>query len=446
MQVTETTAEGLKHEFKIVVPAAQIETQVESRLKELSQQVRIPGFRPGKVPMSLMKQRYGSSVLGEVLEQSVQQASDAAMTERSLKPAMQPKIEVTSFDEGKDLEFTLAVEVLPEIDALDMKSIALNKPKVTVEDSEVDEALGRITESRKESKALDTKRKAKKGDILEIDFVGSIDGVEFPGGKGEGYDLELGSGSFIPGFEDQLIGAKPGEDVSVTVTFPEEYHSKDLAGKEAVFAVSVKAHKESVAPELDDEFAKSVGLEDLDALRKAVIGQIENEYAGAARNRMKRELLDILADKATFDVPPGMVELEFDAIWKQIEEAKTNDTLDEEDKGKSDDELKEEYKKLSERRVRLGLLLADIGQKNELQVNQEDLNRAIMQEAMRFPGQEQAVFQYFQNNQQALDSLRAPLYEDKVIDFIIEMADVTEVEMTAAELTGNEEDAEQADA
>jgi trigger factor len=446
MQVTETTSEGLKHEFKIVVPAEQIQTQVESRLKELSQQVRIPGFRPGKVPMTLMKQRYAQSVLGEVLEQSVQQASDAAMTERSLKPAMQPKIEVTSFDEGKDLEFTLVVEVLPEIEALDMKSIALNKPKVTVEDSEVDEALARIAESRKESKALDTKRKAKKGDILEIDFVGSIDGVEFPGGKGEGYDLELGSGSFIPGFEDQLIGAKPGEDVSVTVTFPEEYHSKDLAGKEAVFAVAVKAHKESVAPAIDDEFAKSVGLDDLEALRKAVVGQIENEYAGVARNRMKRELLDILAEKASFEVPPGMVELEFDAIWKQIEEAQKNDTLDEEDKGKSDDELKEEYKTLSERRVRLGLLLADIGQKNELQVNQEDLNRAIMQEAMRFPGQEQAVFQYFQNNQQALDSLRAPLYEDKVIDFIIEMADVTEVEMTAAELTGNEDDAEQADA
>jgi trigger factor len=387
-----------------------------------------------------MQQRYGSSVMGEVLEMTVQQSSDAAMTERSLKPAMQPKIEVTSFDEGKDLEFKLVVEVLPEIEAMDMKSIALNKPKVKIEDSEIDEALGRIAESRKESKALDSKRKAKKGDVLEIDFVGSIDGVEFPGGKGEGYDLELGSGSFIPGFEDQLIGAKPGEDVSVTVSFPEDYHSADLAGKEAVFAVAVKALKESVVPELDDEFAKSVGLEDLAALRKAVLGQIEGEYAGAARNRMKRELLDILAEKASFDVPPGMTEMEFNAIWKQIEDAKKNDTLDEDDKGKSDDELKAEYTTLAERRVRLGLLLADIGQKNELQVTQEDLNRAIMQEAMRFPGQEQAVFQYFQNNQQALDSMRAPLYEDKVIDFIIEMADVTEVEMTAAELTGNDED------
>ncbi|GAB3448531.1 trigger factor [Insolitispirillum peregrinum] len=434
MQVTETAAEGLKREFKIVVPAADIQAKAESRLQALSQQVRIPGFRPGKVPMPLMKQRYGASVLGEVLELAVQESADAAMAERSLKPALQPKIEVTSFDEGKDLEYTLSVEILPEIAELDLTTVKLNKPKVVVADSEVEEALGRVAESRKVNVVVEDVRDAVKGDVLEIDFVGSVDGVEFPGGKGEGYDLELGSGTFIPGFEDQLIGAKVGDVANVSVTFPEEYHSKDLAGKAAVFVVTVKALKAASLPALDDEFAKGLGLEDLDGLRNAIKGQIENEYSSMVRNRVKRDLLDALAEKADFPVPAGMVGLEFDAIWKQIEDAKKNDSLDEEDKGKSDDELKAEYTTLAERRVRLGLLLADLGQKNSVQVTQEDINRAVMQEAMRFPGQEQAVFQYFQNNRQALDSLRAPLYEDKVIDFILGAADVTEVEMTAEEL------------
>lgn len=434
MQVTETAAEGLKREFKIVVPAADIQAKAESRLQALSQQVRIPGFRPGKVPMPLMKQRYGASVLGEVLELAVQESADAAMAERSLKPALQPKIEVTSFDEGKDLEYTLSVEILPEIAELDLKTVKLNKPKVVVADSEVEEALGRVAESRKVNVVVEDVREAVKGDVLEIDFVGSVDGVEFPGGKGEGYDLELGSGTFIPGFEDQLIGAKVGDVANVSVTFPEEYHSKDLAGKAAVFVVTVKALKAASLPALDDEFAKGLGLEDLNGLRNAIKGQIENEYSSMVRNRVKRDLLDALAEKADFPVPAGMVGLEFDAIWKQIEDAKKNDSLDEEDKGKSDDELKTEYTTLAERRVRLGLLLADLGQKNSVQVTQEDINRAVMQEAMRFPGQEQAVFQYFQNNRQALDSLRAPLYEDKVIDFILGAADVTEVEMTAEEL------------
>ncbi|SIS37744.1 trigger factor [Insolitispirillum peregrinum] len=434
MQVTETAAEGLKREFKIVVPAADIQAKAESRLQALSQQVRIPGFRPGKVPMPLMKQRYGASVLGEVLELAVQESADAALAERSLKPALQPKIEVTSFDEGKDLEYTLSVEILPEIAELDLKTVKLNKPKVVVADSEVEEALGRVAESRKVNVVVEDVREAVKGDVLEIDFVGSVDGVEFPGGKGEGYDLELGSGTFIPGFEDQLIGAKVGDVANVSVTFPEEYHSKDLAGKAAVFVVTVKALKAASLPALDDEFAKGLGLEDLDGLRNAIKGQIENEYSSMVRNRVKRDLLDALAEKADFPVPAGMVGLEFDAIWKQIEDAKKNDSLDEEDKGKSDDELKTEYTTLAERRVRLGLLLADLGQKNSVQVTQEDINRAVMQEAMRFPGQEQAVFQYFQNNRQALDSLRAPLYEDKVIDFILGAADVTEVEMTAEDL------------
>lgn len=442
MQVTETNAEGLKHDFKVVVPADKIETERDSRLKELSKQIRLPGFRPGKVPMSLMQKRYGANVMGEVLEKTVQETSQSVLTERDLKPAMQPKIEVISFDEGKDLEYSLSVEVLPEIDGVDLKAVKLEKLKAKIDDSEVDEALGRIADSRKSLEASESKRKAKKGDTLEIDFVGRVGGEEFPGGKGEGYDLELGSGTFIPGFEDQLVGAKPGETHTVTVTFPEDYQAADLAGKEAEFEVAVKAHKDAKTPEIDEEFAKSIGFDDLDALKDAVREQIGKEYDNVTRGRMKRSLLDQLAEMAAFQVPQGMVDAEFDAIWKQIEQAKENDSLDEEDKGKSDDELKDEYTALAERRVRLGLLLADIGQKNEIQVGQEDLNRAIMQEATRFPGQEQAVFQYFQSNPQALDQLRAPLYEDKVVDFIFEMADVTEKEVSPEELTAEDDEGE----
>jgi len=443
MQVTETNAEGLKREFKIVVPADKIEAERTSRLEELSKQIRLPGFRPGKVPLALMKKRYGANVMGEVLEQTVQSCTQDVLSERDLKPAMQPKIEVISFDEGKDLEYSLSVEILPEIAQMDLKKVKLEKQKAKIADSEVEEALTRIADSRKTLEASDSKRKAKKGDTLEIDFVGRVGGEEFPGGKGEGYDLELGSGTFIPGFEDQLVGAKPGETHTVTVTFPEEYHAADLAGKEAEFEVVVKAHKDAKTPEIDDEFAKSIGFDDLDGLKAAVREQIEKEYAGVTRSRMKRQLLDALADMADVEVPPGMVEQEFEAIWRQIEDAKANDRLDEEDKGKSDEELKDEYQALAERRVRLGLLLADIGQKNEIQITQEDLNRAILEEARRFPGQEQMVFQYFQSNPQALDQLRAPLYEDKVVDFIFEMADVSEKEVSPEELTAEpEEDAD----
>lgn len=441
MQVTETNADGLKREFKIVVPASTLQEKTDSRLKELSHQVRLPGFRPGKVPMALMKKKYGASVMGEVLEAAVQEGSQQTLADRDLRPAMQPKIEIVSFEEGKDLEFKMDVEVLPTIGALDFASIELERPKVVVPDTEIEEALGRIAESRKQAEATGSKRKSKKGDILEIDFVGRVGGEEFPGGKGEGFDLELGSNTFIPGFEDQLIGAKIGDVSTVTVTFPEDYHAKDLAGKEAAFEVTVKELKEPKVPEINDDFAKTVGLEDLEALKAAVREQMDKDYAGIARNRVKRALLDKLADMADFEVPGGMVDLEFEAIWAQVEEAKAKDDLDEEDKGKSDEELRDEYRGLAERRVRLGLLLAEVGQKNAIQVNQEDLNAAIMQEAMRYPGQEQAVFQFFQNNQQALNQLRAPIYEDKVVDYILELAQVTDKDVSPEELAAEPETA-----
>lgn len=435
MQVTETHAEGLKHDFKVVVPAADLAAKSEARLKELSTQVKMPGFRPGKVPLSLVKKRYGQSVLGEVVEQSVQEAAEKAITENNLRPAMQPKIDLQSFDENADLEFTLSVEVLPEITPVDFSTVELVRPKADVADQEIEDALKRIAESQKVNEAVTSKtRKAKEGDAVLIDFVGKKDGEEFPGGKAEGYELELGSGTFIPGFEEQVVGLKAGEQKTITVTFPEEYPAENLKGAEVSFDVTVHEIREPKVPEINDELAKTVGLDDLEALKTAIREQIQREYDNVSRQKVKRELLDKLADGHDFPVPPTMVDMEFDGIWKQVEEAKEKGQLDPEDEGKSDDELKADYRKLAERRVRLGLLLSDVGQKNDVQVTQEDLNRAIMAEASRFPGQEQAVFSYFMNNRGAIDQLRAPIYEDKVVDFIIEKAKVEDKAVTVDEL------------
>ncbi|NKD76388.1 trigger factor [Haematospirillum sp. H1815] len=440
MQVTQTNADGLKHAFKIVVPAGDIGNKVESRLKEVATRVSIAGFRPGKVPMSIVRKRYAASIMGEVLEDAVQGGVRSTLEQKKLTPAAQPKIEVVSFDEGKDLEFTMEFEALPEIGETDFAVVQLVKPVVEFDDSEVEEALVRIAQSRKVSEVVEEARKAETGNILEIDFVGRIDGEEFPGGKGESYDLELGSGSFIPGFEEQLVGAKPGDSVTVTVTFPESYHAKDLAGKEAAFDVNVKALKQAKVPELDDTFAKSAGFDDMVALRNAVREQIRSDYDNLARGRMKRELLDKLSEMVSFPVPQGMINAEFSGIWPEIEAAMKNDALEEEDKGKSEDDLRAEYTAIAERRVRLGLLLADTGRRNEVQVTQEDLNHAVMREAMRYPGQERAVFQYFQSNKQALDQLRAPIYEDKVVDLILGKVTCTDQKMSPAELMETGED------
>lgn len=441
MQVTETNAEGLKRDFKVVVPAADLAAKSEVRLKELSNQVKMPGFRPGKVPLSLLKKRYGQSVLGEVVEQSVQEAAEKAISDNNLRPAMQPKIDLEKFEENADLEFSISVEVLPEITPVDFSTVELTRPKAEVADQEIEDALKRIAESQKVNEAVTSKtRKAKEGDAVLIDFVGKKDGEEFPGGKAEGYELELGSGTFIPGFEEQVIGLKAGDEKVITVTFPEEYPAENLKGAEVTFDVTVHEIREPKVPEIDDELAKKVGMDDLEALKGAIREQIQREYDNISRQKVKRELLDKLSDAHDFPVPPTMVDMEFDGIWKQVEQAKEQGQLDPEDEGKSDDELRADYRKLAERRVRLGLLLSEVGQKNEIQVNQEDLNRAIMQEATRFPGQEQAVFQYFMNNRDAINQLRAPIYEDKVVDFIIEKAKVEDKPVSADELTKQDDD------
>ena len=442
MQVTQTHEEGLKREFKVVISATDIKAKMDTRLQEIGQTVRLPGFRPGKVPMPILKKRYGPSVMGEVLERAVTDSSNQAMMERGLRPALQPKIDIKSFAENADLEYTLAVEVLPEIQPANFGEMKLDRMKVDVPDAEIDKALNRIAEQHERSEKIAEDRGSQSGDIVIIDFVGSIDGKEFQGGSATDFRLKLGSGQFIPGFEDQLTGTKAGEKRDVNVTFPENYGSKDLAGKPATFAVTVKEIHKPVAATLDDALAKQMGLDDLETLRKAVRDQLGRDYARVVRARLKRQLLDRLAEAHQFTVPQGMVDLEFDAIWKNVEEERKQGPLsDPALAGKSEDELKVEFRRIAERRVRLGLLLSEVGRLNNIQVSQEEVNRALVEQARRFPGQERQVIEYYRNNPDALAQLRAPLFEDKVIDFITEMASVTDKPATIEELMKEPEEA-----
>ncbi len=434
MDVVEVKNEGLERDFKITVAAADIEQRVDERIAEVGKTANLPGFRPGKVPQKILKQRFGSAVMGEVLEAAVQETSQEVLSERGLRPAGQPKIEVVSFDEGKDLEYDLSIEILPDIGDVDLSGLSLERIKVVPTDAEIADAIDRIVQQNRETKPIEDVRPVEKGDVVVIDFEGKIDGVPFDGGKGDGIRLEVGSDQFIPGFEDQLIGAEIDKQLDVKVAFPEDYGVDDLAGKDAVFDCTVREIHEGVDVTVDDEFAKSLGMEDLAALKSAISDQLGQEYNRLTRERTKRDLLDKLADGYDFGVPPRMAGEEFDQIWQQIEEAKKNDQLDDDDKGKSDDELKEQYQEIAERRVRLGLLLSHVGEQNNLSVTQEEVNRAIMDQARQMPGQEQMVIDFYRDNPQAAASLQAPIFEDKVVDFILEMADVTEREMTPEEL------------
>ena len=436
MQVRETSAEGLKHEFTVVVAAAEIEQKIQDRLAEIGRSVRLPGFRQGKAPLALLKKRYGPSVMGEVVERAVNDSSSETIKEHKLRPALQPKIEIVSFNEGKDLEYKLAVEVLPEIGAVSLDGIALERWKAEIPDSEIDQALERI--AKQQRKTAPVVRAADKGDFVRIDFKGTLDGVAFPGGSADNYLLELGSGGFIPGFEDQLAGAKAGETRTVAVTFPADYGNADLAGKAAEFVVTVKEVRQAEVQPIDESLAAAVGMENLAELRQAVRERIEREYSGIARQKLKRELLDQLAARHSFAVPAGMLDLEFQSLWREIEaerkRAKDSGAPDP-DLGKSDAELKAEFQSLSERRVRLGLLLNEIGRTNSITVAADELNRAVIERARGFPGQEREVLDFYRNNPQALDSLRAPIYEDKVVDFILGKVTVTERSVPPAELT-----------
>jgi trigger factor len=434
MQVTETQTAGLKREYKVVLAAKDIDQKLEARLQQIGQQAKIPGFRPGKVPITVLKQRFGQSVMGEVLQQAVQDSSSQAIAERGLRPAMQPKIEITSFDKGKDLEYTLAVELMPEVKVMDLGKIALERVQVEAPDSEVEEALGRLAGAYKTTEPLEKPRPAASGDVLVIDFQGTVDGEALPGMAANDHHLELGSSQFIDTFEEQLVGAAKGDHRELKVTFPKEYGNDKLAGREAIFQVDVKDILAAVPAALDDDLAKRLGEESLTTLRQRVREQIEKDYARITRGRLKRDILDQLAKGHDFEVPPGMVDAEFDMIWRQVEEDRKGGQLDPEDEGKSDDELKGEYREIAERRVRLGLLLSEIGRQNSIEVSQEEVNQALLREAQRHPGQEREVFEFFQRSPEALANLRAPLFEDKVIDFIADLAAVTERKISPDQL------------
>ena len=454
MQVTETSATGLKHEFTVMIEAGDIERQVQTKLEELSRSVRLPGFRPGKVPLKLLRQRYGTAVRTEVLEATVNDSSATAMRERNLRPALQPKVEIVKFNEGTDLEYKIAVEVLPEIQPMNFSELAIERLKPDVPDEEVTAAVERMAQRQRKQEKVD--RPAEKGDVVVLDFAGTSDGQPVPGAQATDYALELGSGSFIPGFEDALVGAAAGEQRTIDLTFPADYGSADLAGKPVQFAITVKEVRSLTPQPIDETLAVAVGFDTLDELRKTVREQIEREYGQLARQKLKRDLLDKLAERHHFPVPEGMVEIEFDGIWRQVEDerkrvkeaqdAKPDDTPPEPVPPEDDEKMRADYRAIAERRVRLGLLLAEVGRANNITVAQEEVNRALMEQARRFPGQERQVVEYYRANPQLLDGLKAPIYEDKVVDYIVELAQVSDRPIAPKDLAATMQALEQDDA
>lgn len=438
MQVKEIKSEGLSREMEIIVPADEIEKHIESRLIEVGKTVKMAGFRPGKVPMDMLKKRYGRAVMGEVLESAVNDATAKVIEDKKLRPATQPKIEVKDFDEGKDLTYSMQVEVLPDFDVMDLKGLKIEKPVAKIEDKDIDEALGRITAHHKGSKVITEDRATKKGDFVIMDFDGRTadDDVHHEGMKAEGHKLELGSGQFIPGFEDQMIGKKGGDKFEVKVTFPEEYGAKELAGREAIFDVFIKEIHEATDAVVNDEFAQELGFDDEKALRDAVKHQLSSDYDNQTRLKMKRQLLDILDENHDFEISSAMVEAELEGITKQIEQEREQNP----DAEALSDEEKEELEYISERRVRLGLIIAEIGQQNNVQVSDQEVQRAVITEAQKYPGQEKMVFDFYQKNPQMLENLRAPLFEDKVVDMIFEGADISEKEVSIEELMKDDDE------
>lgn len=528
MQVTETSAEGLKREYTITIPASEVEDQITHRLGELGRAVRIPGFRPGRVPLPLLKKRFGSAVRGEVLESKVQDSTAETMREHNLRPAMPPKVEIVSAEEGADFEYRMSVEVLPDMPEPDFAGLELEKLVVEIPDEDVDKAIERFAQAQRKSEPVE--RPAQSGDIVVVDVVGRVGDKEIPGSRGEGRPIELGAEGLLPGFSDQLLGIAAGDKRDVQLTLPEGYGDPEMAGKEALFEVTAKEVREVQPAVIDDTLAEASGLENLGELRQEMRQGMQRDYASMTRQRLKRALLDKLADRFDFPVPPGMVEMEFDSIWQQYEgekemrrqiaarvaagaagqaggdgpvdgaaliapeetalegaserapataeaakpeamgdaplpaahevprpgapeepldgaaliapeETALEGASDSEPAapGEDDDKARAEFRSIAERRVRLGLLLAEVGRNNNITISQEELNQALVQEARRHPGYERQVVDYYRKNPDALDRLRAPIFEDKVVDFIVELAKPAERKVTAQELLAGEE-------
>ena len=426
---------GLQKIFNATISNKDFETKVDAALSRIGKTTKIAGFRPGKAPKAMISQKYRASVMGEVLDEAVNETVNKLVADNKLRLAMQPKVEIKKFNEGKDIELEITAEVLPEIKIGDFSTIELQRLTSDVPEEEVNKALDYIVHSRRETvKVEDAAYKAQKGDSVIIDFVGSVDGKEFNGGKGEGYPLELGSNTFIPGFEDQLINAKTGDKIDVKVKFPDNYHAKDLAGKDAVFAVEVKAVRQPKKIEINDEFAKSIGEKDLASLKEKISNRIAEDYASASKIKLKRQLLDKLDEQYSFEVPTCMVNAEFDNIEKQYKRAKELNQLDEHEKNTSEKDLMEEYKKIASRRVKLGLLLAEVGESAKIKILPEDINAAIQNEAKRYPGQEKAVLDFYLKNPKAVEALRAPVMEEKLIDYVLSKATISEKKVKVEDL------------
>lgn len=434
MKVTELKSEGLKKVFKVSLPSSDFAKKVDEKINNIAKTVKMPGFRSGKAPIAMIKQKYQDSVKGEALEELIQVNTDKVVKEQNLRPVMMPDVKITAFKDNEDIEFEVSVENMPEIKFEGLDKISLEKEMAEVPAEEVTKALDYMANARKETAKIEEDRASKKGDTAKIDFVGSVDGVEFQGGKGDDYLLELGSNSFIPGFEDQLIGKKAGEKIDVKVKFPESYHAKDLAGKDAVFAVEIKELHTPKKVEIDDAFAKSLGEESVESLKKVIAERIKGDYEAASKMKLKRQLLDNLDSAYSFDVPQSLVDAEYKSIVDQYEQAKKYNQLDESEKAKSEDELMTEYKMISVRRVKLGLLLSEIGQNAKISITADDINKAIMNEARKYPGQEKMVFDYYLKNKQAVDSLKAPVFEEKIVDYILGQAKVNEKIVSIEEL------------
>ena len=443
MQISETLSQELHKQFTVTFPVSELEGRVNARLEEMKPRMNLKGFRPGKAPVSFLKKQFGKSIMGEVVEAAVNEGSQKAISDNKLKPALQPRVEpvgnVQDVVEGKsDLTFKVIVDLMPDFQTTDVSKLTVERLVADVTDADINEGLDRLAKNARSYATKDGA--AAKDDVAVIDYEGSIDGVPFAGGKGEDFSLTLGSGTFIPGFEDGLIGATAGENRDVNVTFPAEYHAPEMAGKAAVFKVTVKEIKAAEETPIDDELAKKLGLDSLATLKDRVREQLESDFKGASRLHMKRRVLDALDNAHDFPLPPAMVEHEFANIWAQVEEELKREGKTAADEGKTEDELKAEYRKIAERRVRLGLVLGKLGEQNGITIAGDEVQRAIMARARQFPGQEQQVFQFYAQNQQAQAEIRAPLFEDKVVDFIAELATVNDRKVDRDTLFADPED------
>jgi trigger factor len=443
MQVTETLSEGLKRAFAVIVPAAVIESRRASRLSELAKQVNLPGFRPGKVPMPIVRQRFGGALAAEVAEQSINEATQQLLSERALRPAVMPKLEMVTTEPAAsgpatDLEFKVEMELLPEIPMPDFSAFTLTRRVAKVPDEEIDKAVSDIAErnrelvefSPEELVARGENQGAAKGDVLTIDYAGKIDGVAFEGGTATDTDVDIGGSGFIPGFLEQIEGMRPGETKTIEVTFPENYQAQNLAGKQATFEITAKQLRKPVTAPIDDTLAEKLGFDSLENLREVLSSMRQRRLDGLTRMRLKRDLLDVLAEHANFAPPEVLVDQEFEQIWKNLEASRTNGTMDEEDKLKTEEQLRTDYRAIADRRVRLGLLLGEIGRVNSIVVTPEEVTAAMRAEAARFPGREAQMMEFYRNYPAAMDALRGPIFEDKVVDYVVDAAQVTEEEIS----------------